>query len=87
MGWRIGQFFLAIGLISLVVFTSGVSQRMLVWEPGLIGLLSTVLGVYLMWRYRVVVEETERFRTLRKLRQKRTKQSEKFDEKEVFKRK
>lgn len=86
MGWRIGQFFLVIGLVTLVVFAGTASERQPAWEYGLVGLVSSVLGGYLMWRNRIIVRETERFRTIRKLSKKRTKSSEKFDEKEVFKR-
>jgi hypothetical protein len=68
---RLGQFFLVIGLISLIIFftTDQISN------PGygffFVGAALTFLGGFLIWRDRKPPSETERFRTMRKMRQKR----------------
>jgi hypothetical protein len=74
ISWRVGQFFIFVGLIGLVIFF--MSER--AGQPDFryfIGAVITLpLGVLLMWRGRnPPQEQSARFRTLRRLGEKRGK--------------
>jgi len=71
MKLRLGQFFLLIGLILLILFfftEGGQNPRPLLL---LGGLASTVFGISLIWRSRAPAAPSERFRTVRKTFQKK----------------
>ena len=65
--WQIGQFFLYIGLIALILFFITAQ----VGEPYFLvfcsGLLVMIFGGYVMWIGRNPVQPSGRFRTLRRL--------------------
>lgn len=65
---RVGQFFLFVGIILLVIFF--VSDQNTYFQPGFffIGLILSFLGVYMIWRDWKPAEKSSRFRTLRRLR-------------------
>ena len=65
MSAQIGQFFLVIGLILLVIFfgTDQVHRPAYTYFCG--GLLILLLGIYLYWRDRPPVKPSGRFRILR----------------------
>ncbi len=65
---RLGQFFLFVGIILLVIFF--VSDQNTYFQPMFffVGLLLSLLGVYLIWRDWKPVNESSRFRTLRRMR-------------------
>ncbi len=67
---RVGQFFLFVGIILLVVFF--VSDQNTYFEPGFffIGLVLSFLGVYIIWRNWKPASESKRFRMLRRMRKK-----------------
>jgi cadmium resistance protein CadD (predicted permease) len=65
---RIGQFLFFVGVILLVVFF--VSDQNTYFQPGFffIGLVLSFLGVYLIWKDWKPVNESSRFRMLRRMR-------------------
>ena len=68
---RLGQFFLLLGLIGLVVFITGDPVK----SPGVFGYLLgglalSLLGVFMMVKNRKPPPPTARFATYRKMRQK-----------------
>lgn len=72
---RVGQFFLFIGVISLVVFfTTGRSGEQ-GYEFFFIGLLSCILGIALIWKGRKPPPESRRFRLFRKKKSKAEQES------------
>ncbi len=64
--WQIGQFFIFLGLILLVLFY--ISDQVKTPEYGYFcpGLLFLLLGGYLMWLGRAPSTPSERFRLFRK---------------------
>jgi len=66
---KIGQFFLYLGLILLVIFFTTDQAQHPAYGYFFSGFGLALLGILMMWRYRNPVEpNTERFRTVRKLR-------------------
>ncbi|MBN2148981.1 MAG: hypothetical protein JW726_16470 [Anaerolineales bacterium] len=74
---RIGVFFLMIGLVLLVIFFTTDQAQHPAYGFFFIGAALTFLGGYLIWRNRKPPAPTERFRTLRKMRQKQAERREK----------
>ena len=72
---RVGQFFLFLGLISLVIFFTASGSE----NPGypylFIGLLFSVVGIALIWRGRKPPQETRRFRIFRRQKSKAEQES------------
>jgi hypothetical protein len=68
--WQVGRFFVFLGLILLVLFY--ISDQIKAPDYGYFcsGVLVLLLGGYLMWLGRGPTTPSERFRALRKLRQK-----------------
>jgi hypothetical protein len=67
---RIGQFFLFIGLILLVIFFFTDQAQNPSYGYFFFGAASTFLGGYLMWRYRKPGPQADRFRSLRRAQMK-----------------
>jgi hypothetical protein len=66
MKYKFGQFFLIIGLILLILFFTNTSET----PPAaffFMGLVGTIGGIYMMWRGRKPPEPSGRFRSLRKM--------------------
>jgi hypothetical protein len=66
MSARIGQFFLYIGLIVLVIFVATSQAQRPAFSYLCGGGLSLVFGIFLIWRVRRPPPEAGRFRLLRK---------------------
>jgi hypothetical protein len=77
---RIGEFFLFIGLILLVIFFASDQSQELAWGYLIIGGGLVILGGILMWRRRGPEIESNRFRTYRKLRDRPKKIKKKIEE-------
>jgi hypothetical protein len=74
---KVGQFFLYLGLILLVIFFASDQAQHPAYGYFFAGAGLVFLGGYLMWRDRPPVEpNTERFRTLRKIREQQKKRAE-----------
>jgi cadmium resistance protein CadD (predicted permease) len=71
---RIGQFLFFLGVLAGIIFyitdQAGVPRYMFL----LTGLILIPLGVSIMWRYRKEPEESDRFRTLRRLQSRKGKE-------------
>lgn len=67
---RLGQFFLVIGLILLAIFFTTDQSSSPACGLFFFGAVLAFLGGYLIWRDLKPPPETQRFRTLRKMRQK-----------------
>lgn len=80
MKWQVGQFFLFLGLIVLTLFFVTTQTE----EPNYVyfcsGFLITILGGYLMWVGRNPLPPADRFRMLRRLREKEKKEDKKKGE-------
>lgn len=70
MAARIGQFLLFFGLIALIIFFASDQAFSPAYEYLCSGLLLTGGGVLLMWRNRKPSQPSERFRGVRKMRDK-----------------
>lgn len=69
---RLGQFFLLVGLACLILFYASAANHTAVFELLLAGLPLSVLGAYLVLKaLPPPPAETQRFRALRRWRQKR----------------
>jgi hypothetical protein len=67
---RIGQFFLLIGVLCLALFFASDQGQALRVEFFVVGALLTGLGGYLYVRFRQAPPQADRFRFIRKSRQK-----------------
>ncbi len=67
---RVGQFILFIGLILLVIFFTTDQAKHPQYELFFFGLIGVGCGVYLIWRDLKPPPESQRFRSLRKWRDK-----------------
>ncbi len=65
---RIGEFFLFIGLILLVIFFASDQNQERVWGYFIAGGALVILGGILMWGRRGPEIESSRFKTYRRLR-------------------
>ena len=75
---RLGQFILVIGLIVFAVFLVSDQTASPQFGLCLVGVLTIVLGVWMIWRdHKPPVTETTRFRSYRKYQQKRRETREK----------
>lgn len=82
---RLGQFFLLIGLIMLIIFfgTDPTVHRSYGWFLG--GFALAFLGGYLIWRGWKPAPTTERFRSVRRMQQKQAERKAKKKEKQEAK--
>jgi len=74
---RVGQFFLFIGLILLIIFFTTDHSQNKGAEYLLIGLLSCIFGIALIWRNRKPHQESKRFRIFRKRQSKAERETSK----------
>jgi Na+/phosphate symporter len=71
---KIGQFFIIIGLIPALVFFATYQANQSTFGYLCFGIGMVFLGGYLIWRYRKPAEANlERFRTVRKILERRNK--------------
>ena len=68
---RVGQFFFFIGFLALVIFYASDQAHSPIYTLLCSGVLLFPLGLYMMWRYRNPPPESDRFNTLRRMRQRR----------------
>lgn len=68
---RIGQFFFFMGFLGLIIYFATDQADMPRYTYLCGGLLLFVLGLFMMWRYRNPPTPSERFSTLRRLRENR----------------
>ena len=68
---RVGQFFFFIGFLALVIFYASDQARSPIYDLLCSGALLFPLGLYMMWRYRNPPPESDRFYTLRRIRDRR----------------
>lgn len=73
MTWRVGQFFLTIGLVVLVLFWATGEVNQPDWSFFCGGALAVALGVLLIVRDRPPPQETGRFRMIKERGRKRGK--------------
>ncbi len=73
MGRNIGLFFLVVGLIVVFVFAASVQVGSPEISLCLIGGASLLLGATLVYRYRRISTESERFRIFGKMRNRKKK--------------
>ncbi|MGW8249694.1 MAG: hypothetical protein ACWGO1_03560 [Anaerolineales bacterium] len=66
---RIGQFFFFMGFLGLIIFFATDQADMPRFTFLCAGVLLFVLGIYMMWKYRSPPTPSERFSTLRRLRE------------------
>jgi uncharacterized membrane protein YiaA len=64
---RIGHFFLVIGLFIFLVFLASDQSQIPQYGLFFVGLLLSILGIVLSFRFREKPQSTERFRALRKI--------------------
>ena len=70
--WRIGQFFLFMGLLALFVFLVSLQAGSPSLAYCLFGLFFIIIGAFGLWRgRRIEIPPDERFQTVRRLRSKR----------------
>ena len=80
---KIGQYFMFIGLILLVIFFVSSQGHSPAFEYLVGGLGLTILGGYIFFQDRNPVEpNTTRFRSLRKLRERRAKRREESEQRQ-----
>jgi hypothetical protein len=79
--WQVGQFFLLLGFILLVMFfiTGQVNSPIYLYFCS--GVLGLGLGAFLMWTGRNPVPSSERFRIMRRYSERREKKKKKGGEK------
>jgi Na+/melibiose symporter-like transporter len=77
---QIGEFFIFIGLILLVIFFASDQNQERAWGYFIVGLALVALGAIMMFRRRGPEIESSRFRTYRKLRDKPKKVKKKIEE-------
>lgn len=71
LSWRLGQFFLFMGLLALFVFIVSLQAGNPSLPYCLFGLFFLIIGAYALWRgRRPEIPPEERFRTYRRLRSK-----------------
>lgn len=68
---RIGQFFFFMGFLGLVIYFATNQAGMPRYTFLCSGVLLFVLGVYMMWKYRNPPTPSDRFSTLRRMRENR----------------
>jgi hypothetical protein len=68
MGWRIGQFFFLVGLLVIFMFAASLANETPQGTYLLIGLPTTILGLFIMFKSRQPPGESQRFRRIRKMR-------------------
>ena len=73
MGRQIGLFFLFVGVIVVFVFAASLQVDSPEYVLCLIGLASLMLGAFLIYRYRRRPAETDRFRLVGKMRNRKKK--------------
>jgi Na+/phosphate symporter len=79
---RVGQFFLFIGLLLLVIFFTTDQAKHPQYGFFFIGVIVLCLGIYLIWRDLKPPEESQRFRAFRRWRERgKEKKKEKEEEK------
>ncbi len=69
---RIGQFIFFLGFLGLVIFLATDQAGMPKYPLFCFGLVLIFFGVYVMWTHRNPPEPSDRFFTLRKIRQKKS---------------
>lgn len=73
MGRQIGLFFLVVGLLVVFIFAASFQVNQPEYVACLIGLASLMLGAFLIYRYRRRPAETDRFRLIGKMRNRKKK--------------
>jgi cytochrome c biogenesis protein CcdA len=71
LSFRIGQFFLFVGLITLIIFFAALSGNEPVGVYFCAGALLFLIGIFLMFRFRSPGKTSGRFRVLRKEKEER----------------
>ena len=74
---RVGQFFLLLGLIALVIFFATRQSQTPMYALLCGGLALVSLGIYIFWRSWKAPEESGRFRSWRKWQDKRKQKKKK----------
>jgi O-antigen/teichoic acid export membrane protein len=82
MSRQIGEFFLFIGIVLLVIFFASDQSENTAWGYFIGGAALTALGGYLMWRNRRPDLESGRFKSYRRMRDRPKKVKKKIREEE-----
>jgi hypothetical protein len=82
MSRQIGEFFLFIGIVLLVIFFASDQSENTAWGYFISGAAMIALGCYLMWRNRRPDLESSRFKSYRRMRDRPKKVKKKIREEE-----
>ncbi len=73
MGRHIGSFFFFVGLLAIFIFAASTQVGNPNYVSCLVGLAFLLLGAFLIYKYRRRATETDRFRTIGKMRNRKKK--------------